>query len=156
MCGPLVEDLVDQYYILEKGARIEKVDEYISLGTGIKIRRRLLKHIVEQRMDKDHMLKEEIKEMMARVPNAIEFKEFETFNSNQGTFPGSVIIGKLYKEIGKGLLVVKGDKHDFQEIFDAFYREEKRFNKFMEKQRLNLPRRGTADPHLSSDKGCPQ
>jgi len=54
----LVENLIDQYYILAKGEEIEKVDEYISLGTGI-----------------------------------------------------------------------KSSQKDFEEIFDAFYREEERFNK---------------------------
>jgi hypothetical protein len=125
----LVENLIDQYYILEKGARIEKVDEYISLGAGIKIRRRLLKHIVEQRTLKDLMFKEDIKEMVRKIPCVVKNKQLEVMNHNQRTFPGSKIIGKFYPEMEKGLLVIKSTQKGFEEIFDAFYREEKRFNK---------------------------
>jgi hypothetical protein len=75
------------------------------------------------------MSKEDIKEMMRKIPFVVKNKQLEIMNPNQGTFIGSRIIGKFYPEMEKGLLVIKSTQKDFEEIFDAFYREEKRFNK---------------------------
>jgi hypothetical protein len=130
-----IENLIDEYYFLYKGEFISDVDEYLYLEKMIGIRRRLLKHIVEQRKGKDSMNQEEIKKMMRDIPDALKNKEFEIANPKQNTFPGSKMIGKMNHAMRKGLIVIKSPKtvdavtNEFEEIFDAFYREEKRFNK---------------------------
>lgn len=99
----ILDACVDEMYGMEKGAFIARPDEAIPIGDGM-LTRRQIKHIIEQRKA-ERKSAEEIKTVLALIPEAIVNPDFEVMNWNRA-YRESIVRAKIFYETDRGVIVV--------------------------------------------------
>ena len=122
----LVAKLIKEYYVLDVGVYIEKHTEIIEIHRNIKISRKSIKHIVEQRMADKYTIKDIILIFYNLISN-LETDSIEMIVNKKDT--NSILI--LEKIItNKTSLVIVADKIDeVLEIKTGFFRASSKVNK---------------------------
>ena len=100
----------------------------MELALGVIISRRTIKHIVDSRKA-DGYDASDLRQMLARIPEVIFHPDVIISNTNQ-KYVGSFIVAKLYTKEKRALLVVEVLNPNEVRIISAYYRGQKRFEKF--------------------------
>jgi hypothetical protein len=121
-------EYIREFFVMERGALIKNPMKETYLDSEIIIRRIGLKHIVESRGE-DHYSMAQIENMILRIPEVFFDPEFDIKNSNP-KYEGSRIVGKLYEEENRGLMVIHQlDDRGIKCVYNAYYRPRGRFLK---------------------------
>lgn len=124
-----IEIIIDEFFQMENGQLIADVDRYVYLTETIRIKRRVLKHVVESRKDDDYS-KADLHTMFSRIPAALANADMKKLNNNK-RYAGSLIAFKLFREETRALLVVHLDSSsDGIEIINCYYRNVSKTNPF--------------------------
>ncbi len=134
---------VDEMYNMEKGAFIARPDEALHVGDGL-LTRRQIKHIIEQRKA-ERKSAEDVKQILAWVPEVITAFDFEMTNWNQ-SYQGSIVRAKIFHEHDRGLVVVMDKKeYDKRGVITAHEYSPKHLH-LLQKKKLDTTAAGKT-PH---------
>ncbi len=128
-----IEKIIEEFFPMEKGQLINDVESYIFIADTIRIKRRVLKHVVESRKD-DAYSQSDLCKMFSRVPTTLTQSDMVKINNNK-RYSNSVIAFKLFREENRALLVVHiEESQSVVELINCYYRNVSKTNPFGKSQ----------------------
>ena len=125
--------VIGEFYRLDSGEIIKNPSDHIYFSSNVRITRRGLKHILEERKTDRYSLGD-IKIMFFRVKEVFASPDLWIKNTNE-KYADSYISGKLYTEDKEALLIVHHCVDGVSvDIITMFYRSRRKFEKMLGKK----------------------
>jgi hypothetical protein len=122
-----IKRYVHEFYGSNPKELINNPQEMITLGNIARISRKSIKYIVHSRMA-DSYSATKITNMFVRAKDVLENPELDIPNHNK-KYPTSRISGYLYPKQREALLIIYMPSSGTKNIFNAFYRSERKYRR---------------------------
>lgn len=121
-----VKAYISEFITMKAREMVTNPQEKIALTNNSQMSRQSLKHFVESRTA-EGLSRGEIDYLIAKAPEVIKKPELNIPNPKQEKYPGSTLLGKLYPEKGKAVMVLLDKEKEIRDILSIHYKSEKGF-----------------------------
>ncbi len=126
-----INSLIAYYFGLPKGHRISHPNIKMFIDDAVRISRRAIKHIVEERRDDTYTIAQ-IQGMFTKILETVHNPDFSISNNNK-KYPGSFMTVKSYQKLNNMLVVVQNKNSSGVAIITVFFRQYRHYKKMKAK-----------------------